>query len=162
MTALTFDIRGNLTPYQPIEVTVALFRETFVESFEATSTRHGLWRGFEKFVADFREQISESFQLWVDGSFVTIRRNPKDIDLVILLDADIYLNHQNRLDQHFLSAQGKKSYGVDAYLIKLYPVGEKENVFTRSDTAYWRDWFGRTRRNRAKKRYPKGFIQLNF
>jgi len=163
MSELRFDIRGNLTPYELVEIPIEVFRETFVESFGADSTRHGLWTNFERYLSDFWEQIGElPFQIWVNGSFARVRHNPKDIDIVIFLNFEVAIRNEKTLREQFVSQVSEERYGVDAYLLRVFPENHADYFKTVSDMAYWREWFGMTRRNRSKKRFPKGFIQLTF
>ncbi|WP_394343505.1 DUF6932 family protein [Flavobacterium ustbae] len=52
-------------------------------------------------------------------------------------------------------------YGVDAYIIEVYPQGHKHNIRFLSDKAYWLDRFTKTRRIRGNK-LSKGFLEINF
>ncbi len=163
MPELRFDIRGNLTPYELVEVPYSVFRETFVDTFDEDSTRHGLWSSFERYLVDFRQQIGElPTQIWVNGSFTTIRQNPQDLDLVVFLNFEMALAYESILRQQFVGIAGEKRYGVDAYLLRIYPQNHSESFRTVSDLAYWRDWFGTTRKGRSGKRFAKGFVQLTF
>lgn len=96
------------------------------------------------------------------GSFTKVRSNPKDMDVVIFLNFEVALKHEKTLWEQFVGQVSEERYGVDAYLLRVYPENHAEYFKTVSDMAYWRDWFGMTRKNRSKKRFPKGFIQLTF
>jgi len=55
-----------------------------------------------------------------------------------------------------------KKYKIDAYLVRIYPKDHKDHIKTVSDLLYWEHWFGHTKKNRVKKRFQKGFIELTF
>ena len=44
---LNFDIRGNLKPYERIELSYEEFREFFVDSFEKDSTRYQIFEHYQ-------------------------------------------------------------------------------------------------------------------
>ena len=54
----------------------------------------------------------------------------------------------------------KESQFVKA--VKYYPAGHKKEKITEFDLVYWRNWFSETKKNRARKKFPKGFIELKF
>lgn len=64
------------------------------------------------------------------------------------------------LQESFVSKNARSKYKVDAYIIPSYPMQHKRYMFTQADLAYWRNLFGKTRMNRAKKQFEKGIIQL--
>ena len=163
MSELRFDIRGNLTPYELVEVPVAVFRETFVDSFEENSTRHGLWANFERYLAELRAQVGEPVRVWVNGSFITIRHDPDDMDIVVFLALKFYEKHEALIETRFRFPGSKLFYpGIDAYDVKIFPEEHPKHFFSRSDWAYWYDWFSKSRSNRFEKGYKKGFVQLKF
>jgi hypothetical protein len=50
-------------------------------------------------------------------------------------------------------------YGVDAYIVEVYPEDHPDNFRYVSDRAYWYDRFTKTRRIRGN-RLAKGFIEI--
>ncbi len=78
---LNFDIRGNLKPYEIIEISLDMLKATFVDSFDKDSTRHELFSNYEAYMADLDKLITKDFYQWIDGSFISNKKNPKDIDI---------------------------------------------------------------------------------
>lgn len=78
-----------------------------------------------------------------------------------LISHQLVDKHETDLKQ-FLGKAGKENYGIDGYIIRIYPVGHPKHVITQSDLVYWEDWFSKSRLNRRKRRFPKGFIELEF
>ena len=103
-----------------------------------------------------------NFRQWVNGSFVTKKFNPRDIDIVTFIPFEVYGKLKKEIEAKFTMKEAEKHYGVDAYTIRVYPADHKYYSATESDMAYWRQQFSKTKFNRAKKHYPKGFIELNF
>lgn len=159
---LVFDIRGNLLPHRKNVLTLNEFKEIFVNSFDEDSSRHEIFENYTRYIEAFRAEITPNFKHWINGSFVTNRINPKDIDLVNLIDFEIAKEKYEFIKEKYINQQSLKTYKIDAYLVKIYPETHKEYIKTHSDLLYWEHWFGNTPKNRVKKRFPKGFIEISF
>jgi len=61
-----------------------------------------------------------------------------------------------------MNKKALKNYKIDAYIVRIYPKEHKDYSKTVSDLLYWEHWFGNSKKNRAKKRFPKGFVELSF
>lgn len=159
---LSFDIRGNLKPYEKMQIPPDEFREVFVTSFEVDSSRHQIFENYRKYTEAFKNQIKSEFTQWIDGSFVTNKKNPKDIDLVTLIDYQLYEKHEIVIKQDFIKEAVPKKYQIDAYLVVLYPEDHKFYSRTRSDLLYWEHWFTKSKLSKNKKRHPKGFVEIIY
>ncbi len=160
--SLIFDDNGFLTPNNAILTTLDVFENIFVSKFLVSSTRKAIFENYKRYVADFQKDILPNFKQWINGSFVTKKLNPNDIDLVTFIPFDAYDKKRKELEARFIMGGALKSYGVDAYAIKVYPQGHELHFVTLHDIAEWRETFSKTKFNRARKRYPKGFLELNF
>ena len=159
---LSFDIRGNLRPYSIIELSLSEFAEHFVNSFEPNTTRRGLFENYQRYVSELSEFLKYGYFQWVDGSFITTKRNPKDIDFVSFIDHRDYDRSKRILENRFSSRTVRETYQVDAYIAPRYPKGHSKYVIYHSDSLYWRNLFGKTRVDRVKRQFEKGIVQLNF
>ena len=122
---LNFDIRGNLKPYEVIETSMENFQKTFVNSFEEESTRLELFKNYNQYMSDLSHLLTKDFSQWIDGSFVSNRQNPKDIDLVTIIAYNDYEQNKVILEKEFASFAGRKKYKVDAYIVANYPENHK-------------------------------------
>ncbi len=157
-----FDEKGNVTPYEIIELHENEFYKVFVERYVEDSIRHKLYQNFQTYLTTLRQFVNHEFSIWVDGSFVSKKENPNDIDLVSIIDYRDYDLNKSIFDKNFVPSKVRQSFGVDAYILQRFPKDHEKYIFTESDLLYWRNLFGKTRLNRAKKQFPKGIIQLNF
>jgi hypothetical protein len=151
---LFFDIRGNLTPYTLIPTDWATFEGTFGWN----QHRRALINDLKSLI----EQISLlpilSFDLWIDGSFVTQKAIPNDLDLVLLLPVKEHRKFEKELRQ--LRDQFER---LDAYLVRKIAEGEREYFLYASDRAEWVFQFSTTRPDkRTLRKYPKGFIEISW
>lgn len=158
----TFDIRGSLVPYERITVNLEEFEEVFVNSFDPDSTRYELFQNYKNYLSDFQNEVTEDFVQWVNGSFVTNKPNPGDIDFVNLIPTDIYQSKEAIIDQKFKLRGGKTIYKVDAYTMEIFEEGHPKNWNYQADRIYWDNWFSFTKKNRAKKKFQKGYLEIRF
>lgn len=159
---LTFDQRGNLFPYKNIKLDLDAFRFLFVEKFSENEHRKKIFENYLKFVDDFSKQISSNFIQWIDGSFVSSKDYPNDIDFVTFISNEVFQANEQLIQENFRLNGAKQKYEVDAYTIRQYPKDHKRYMLYQSDRLYWFNLFTQTKKNRAKKKYPKGFIEIEF
>lgn len=76
--------------------------------------------------------------VWLDGSFMTEKPEPSDIDLVAFPSwaATLPVDVQGRVVALFDQAAVKAQYSLDVYLVNP---GQANTV---QMTSYWRGWFG--------------------
>uniref|UniRef100_UPI00313E80AD DUF6932 family protein n=1 Tax=Dyadobacter sp. OTU695 TaxID=3043860 RepID=UPI00313E80AD len=104
--------------------------------------------------------ISTGFHQWIDGSFVTRKLNPRDIDVVTFVDASIYYANEPDVDilRNILRAYRRDhKTAVDEYFVKRYPETDEKYVFYHMDQLQWHNQFSTSRARKSK-----GFAQLNF
>ncbi len=157
-----FDERGYLTPYDKVEMSIDNFENNFVHNFASSSTRTAILHSYREYLFDFQRLITPDFTQWVDGSFVTTKLNPNDIDFVTFIDAAIFGEKESLIINQFIFPNARNVYGVDAYGVRIYPINHPFHNIGISDTLYWREWFGQTRPNRVNKKFQKGFVQIKF
>ena len=160
---IEFDLRGHIKAYQKITLSFEEFENIFVNDFLHSDTRKAIFEKYKVFLQDFKKEVlSEGFTHWINGSFVTRKNNPNDIDFVSLLDFEIHAAKLKEIDLHFRLAGAKAKYGVDAYSVPVFSKEHKSYDNTQSELAYWTHWFSSSKKNRNKQKFPKGFIEINF
>jgi hypothetical protein len=159
---IQFDERGSLMPYEKVNMSLEVFEYNFIHRFENSSTRKAIFEDYEHYLADFQRLVTPNFTQWIDGSFVTKKLNPADIDFVTFIDAAIFEEKERLIVNQFIYPNAPKIYNVDAYGVRVYPVNHPFHNIGISDTLYWQEWFGQTRPNRDKRKFKKGFVQIKF
>lgn len=159
---IKFDEFGNLFPAQKTILNLDLLKQLFVDELQESQTRSSIFEGFQKFLTNLSNFINISFDIWIDGSFVTKKLNPNDIDVVLIVDAEILEQKGQEIESLFKSIEAKQMYKVDAYTIAKYEESNPKFPLFQIEKAYWSNWFGYTRRNRQGKRFSKGFIEINI
>ena len=157
---LTFNHSGLLVPDNKIKATVQELENEFVSNIP-TVKRKEIFDAFIRYNEDFKKVcgLLELHQ-WINGSFVTKKTNPGDIDLVTFIAYDIIQKLGSRLD-NFKYPNSEIIYGVDAYIVEVYPESHSDRFRYISDKTYWMDRFTKTRRIRGN-RLSKGFLEIKF
>lgn len=152
-------VDGMLPPGR-LRVTVDELREHFVDAFPDSSTRGLLFHRW----LQYREVLVGLVPLksqWIDGSFVTSKRDPGDIDLVNVFDGP-ELDQVPPERRAIASMMLKGSYtraiwGVDAYVFAIYPDGDQRQAAALSARGYWDWWLGRVR---GDENVVKGYLEV--
>ncbi len=161
MTELHFDSNDNLTPYSKITTDLATFEKVFVADFENSTTRKILFDNYLRYLEAFSKKITPNFTQWINGSFVTLKENPKDIDFVTFISAELYRKNINIID-NFLSFSLEKQK-LDAYILEIFPrEHERYLSYTIMNLEKWDSRFSYSKENESKIIFPKGYIEINY
>jgi hypothetical protein len=157
-----YDIRGNLTPNEIIPMEWDNFVQHFVVEKPNSATRQQLLSNFVAFIEQLQGTISPNFKIWIDGSFISTKINPRDIDAVFLLPYDIVERKKSVLEHQVFIKEFKFSKGLDLYYFADYPENHKRNFLSHHFKIYWKDVYGHTRPDINKQQFGKGFIELTI
>jgi hypothetical protein len=158
---MEFDLIGHLVPYTVIQTKFEVFEKTLVYDFPTHSSRYEILEGYKQYLAKLKQIIGNSFFQWVDGSFVTDKLNPNDIDIVTFLDYQIFFRKENFLS-NLIAPESKLLFQVDAAFVPIFPENHRLRYATEWDMNFWKDFYGKTRPDTHQRQMSKGFIQLNF
>lgn len=151
---LEFDKNGNLYPYEAIESRINIVEETFVTGFKDSKTRFELFKAYLEFKENVQHLVETNFVQFVNGSFVTRKLNPNDIDIVCFIDFRIYEQKEKRFNELKVTY---KVLNIDCYFVKKYPEKHKYFIRYRTDMLYWNDLF-----TKSRKRQAKGYLKLKL
>lgn len=153
---MTFDERGNPTPYDIIQFTLAGVVSNFSGTSELNLYRNSLFTDYKRYHDDLRTALRTDFQQWLGGSFISKKAKPSDVDVANLIPYSDALNE--RLDElmpFFLIGGSNEGYRVDGHLIPMYTKTDPRSANTIERLAYFRHWFGHDRED-----HPKGIIEI--
>lgn len=153
---MEFDAYGNLTPYSLIKIDVDTFRQQFVEQFPFSTKRSWLFDVFLSYMNDVKQIVKTEVSVWVDGSFITRKPEPKDIDFVVFIDYQVYYQFEQAIEQ-IRQRRFLENSGIDGYFVIHYPEGHRRRNWFESDQIRWLHDFGTSLANRKK-----GIVQLSF
>ncbi len=159
---LKFDSKGHLKPYQPIQCDAQELKFYFVDAFNS-KTRAKNYAKYAKYSGDLKALLGGiKITQWINGSFVTKKINPIDMEFITFWNLDTIQRFAAKLGP-FRPENIWQPYGVDAYIVEVHPPHSAEFFrFTQSDKAYWQSQFDKTRRNRNGIRHRKGFLEVIY
>ena len=157
---LQFNSKGLLIPNTNIKSNITELEKEFVTSLDPHRTE--LFQKYIHYSDSLKSELSDIPLLqWIDGSFVTKKQVPEDVDLVTFIAAESVEAIGTRIDD-FKYPLSIEKYGVDAYIVKVYERKHKQYPLYIGDQMYWMDNFDKTRRNRNGIKLPKGFLEINY
>ncbi|MEN0050059.1 MAG: hypothetical protein AAF806_23550 [Bacteroidota bacterium] len=159
---MDFDRRGFIQPPQRHIFDLNELESEFVTAFPNSNTRAILFGGYKEYTEDFKTKIAEEFIQWIGGSFTTKKENPRDIDLVTLVDFEVYEAKKELIDKEFRFKTALERYGVDGYAVPIYPEDHSKYILTKGPLIYWDQQFSKSRPNRAKKTFKRGYVEIIF
>ena len=123
-----------------------------VDGFSLSSTRSQIMSNLRTLLARLSDEnvIGEA---WVNGSFLTEKVDPEDVDVVFRFPASEYddgsrtkrsaINWSVERDRH-------PDLRCDAYPLPEYPVGDPLQATSEQSRNYWQRWFGTDRSGEPK------------
>ncbi|MEL6667923.1 MAG: hypothetical protein AAFP08_03070 [Bacteroidota bacterium] len=159
---LLFDINGYLKPGAPLGLAFSEIERSFVTPYSNSETRVGLFEAFREYNLDLLEILGPTDVLqWIDGSFISRKQNPGDLDMVSFIDSVSVDQHENQLK--LLREKWKKhSFSIDSYFVKQYNKSHRYYPRTVSDKLYWNQLFSSIRIGGATKLNKKGFVEFKL
>ncbi len=140
-----FDEHGNL-PHGIYEILDQEFKEFFVENFGDSSTRGPIYEKYCSYMSMIKP-LAPCYCRWLDGSYVTNKLNPGDIDILLHIDFEAEPQLDERLFDH---AFAKENFSCHAFVHPIYPESDVRHRQTLENRAYWLKWFTLDRSNRSK------------
>lgn len=127
------------------DMTLSEMESRCVGSFSDSARREQVFGRFKAFLS-FLYSVPLSLEIWVDGSFTTVKHSPNDVDIVIFYNVDEVnqLADKEKATLQYLFADQKATrlrFLTDAYFVP------RTDERLRS---YWRGWYGFTRHEAAK------------
>ena len=155
----------RVLPFDIYECDEAELQARFVDYFPHSSSRKPIYQGFLKLRKEAATNGIQATQ-WVDGSYLSSKIDPDDIDVVTFIDRDeLNALPQDRRDfvERLLNGgdDTKPDYKSHTFLLSscssshpYYPVFEAFRL-------YWLDLWGHTYEDKnTGKKEPKGFLEM--
>lgn len=156
MEILNFDEKGLLNPYEIIQSDLQIVKQTFVENIDTSRTRKPLFQNYLQYLNAIKNVIPNNFHQWIDGSFVTQKQNPNDIDIVTFINYQDFEKNIKDFDAlRRLRFDNKK--GIDGYFVPVFPENHRKNAIFKMEQKEWMFQFSNDRNGNNK-----GIIELNF
>jgi len=122
--------------YQPLltegfkEIAIWQLDSIFLDPFIENEQRKYLIGRFNAFISEFTT-LGLDAELWIDGSFTTIKPEPQDIDVLFLIDKNIVdeldIRKANLFAKLLMNREEIKArYQLDVYFIDINDFQEKE------------------------------------
>ena len=142
------------------EKTLKELRALCVDPFNGrSSTRTLIMQGLETVVTELLDAKIEA-KIWVDGSFVSQKINPGDVDILVELRGEFYditTSEQRKILDAYDANDYKESLKVDSRSFKFYD--DQHSVWYRG---FWLTFFGFYRIDGPNSHDTKGMALLTL
>jgi hypothetical protein len=129
-----------------------------VDLFPLSTTRPEIMNGLRQFVKrmDDARIVGE---LWLDGSFLTEKIDPKDVDVLLRVDGALYNSGTTEQRQaiDWVIANQKATLKCDSYALMEYAVGDSLHTEGQWWYSYWHRQWGFSRETD-----PKGIVVISL
>jgi hypothetical protein len=127
--------------------------EEFVNPFPESETRATL---LEDFALLFRSLHKAGIvgQIWLDGSFLTTKPNPGDIDFILVIET-VFFDSSSASQQALIESFSDDDTICDTNVLYVFPPEQSDNI---SQTDYWKSRFGSS----ADGTVLKGIVTLEI
>lgn len=161
MGALTLQPDG-LLPSGIHPLTPEELRELFVENTGDRATRDRIYRRWHRHRASLASMVTVTHQ-WIDGSYVTDKAKPGDIDVVNFVTAESYdglaPSLRDIVDSLTAGPDTRNQWGVDSYVVFTYPDGHPLETANGTQIDYWHTFWSSVR---GRDDIDKGFVEVTL
>ena len=153
---MKFNAEGYLDPGFH-DMTLDLIEEHLVKAFPTSNTRPVIIDGYKRHRVEL-QATKIGFEQFINGSFVSTKNDPGDIDLVCFADSDaidqLIPQEQASLRALFAGPNTRATHCCDAYFTPTVPETDSRFHKIRKSRKYWMGEFGYDRLDR-----PKGIVR---
>lgn len=141
------------------ETTPNEVEQRLVQVFPGSLTRADLFRDWRKRRGDLAALASTQME-WVDGSFVSLKQDPADVDVVTFVDGTVLdamdlAERQRYLDLFTSRMRTKLATGCDSFLVVIRPPGHAEHATYVAYSNYWHNVWSHDRSG-----VEKGYLDI--
>jgi uncharacterized protein DUF6932 len=156
--ALDFPTGSDTLPAGRHVASVAEIEAALVDGFPRSRGRRPLFESWLGVREGIRRIVAVETE-WIDGSYVTKKEEPADLDLVTHIEGDALdaLDSAGRAMLAGLVANklSQLLHGCDSYICPVYPAGHPQHALYQQAFQYWDKWFGQDRNG-----HPKGYVEV--
>lgn len=132
-------------------LTIGQLEEICVSKFNGSQTRERILNGLKAVIQKMNDAGIVA-DVWINGSFTTLKENPVDVDIAVKIDHTYLENGTPEQVETLKWIEGnlKESHMCDSYLVHLFPKEDPRSVLNDYNLAMWIKQFGFSRGNEYK------------
>ena len=127
-------------------MTLGELKELCVAQFHSSATRQKIFDTLTKLIEKL-SKLNIAGDLWIDGSFLTRKTNPADVDIVLAINNEAYddANEEQQKAIDGLDSNDWSGGTCDSYVLVVYDASNDLYWFGEFMRAYWIRQFGFSR-----------------
>ncbi len=131
-------------------MTMDELRKRCVDDFPKSSRRGMIMDGLERMIAKLISIGLDDCDLWIDGSFLTIKEEPDDVDFVLLTPSKFFnqgtdeqVEFLDQLEDTHKKLSIRQQYHCDSHAFAIYPKTSSNYVLDLALRRLWQNNFGK-------------------
>jgi hypothetical protein len=135
-------------------MSLADLKQLCVTEFPLSKRREQIVSSLESMLAEL-SGIAIKGQVWINGSFLTKKIDPNDVDLVVVLqEQDFQVAWTNPIGKDVLERVARQQFTnpvkCDSYITLEFPLGSPQHTVGQKQRDYWLKTFGQSRSGEKK------------
>jgi len=123
---LEFNSKGLLVPSINLSTSVLEMKSVFVDAIDSKN-RPIIFEKYIQYSIALKGLLDGvNYFQWINGSFVTLEKNPRDIDLVSFIDFKLVEKKEKELE--IFNTLSKQDPMLDVYIVPIYPEGHPASM----------------------------------
>lgn len=124
------------------EMSMVDLRQLCVERFPTSQARAPLFAALEQLARDLAAAVG-CCELWIDGSFVTDKGEPDDIDLHVKIEQEVFFQLPDHVQDQLTALIDQKNYHpkLHTFLLVVYERGHYHFPLTSEADRDWSQWW---------------------
>jgi len=130
-----------------------------VDRFPLSASRGLVMAGLSTVLARLK-QVGLNAEVWIDGSFLTEKIDPEDVDIAIRLSGTDWEGATEQISEVVdwaVSDDVCRSHRVDGYVWADWPADHPQHELGKQMRSYWTKWYGASRSEQ-----PKGIVVISL
>ncbi len=146
------------------KIDINTFIEKFVDSYPNSNTREKIFAGYCDY-CKFLSSFNFVKRQWINGSYITKKIDPNDIDIVFFVDSRAFNSNESLIsyiktletDYDYVCTK----YSCDTHFVTEYPEDDIRYLMYKESAAYWSD-VKKGVYSTDKYGVAKGMVELEF
>jgi len=133
---MTFDENGYLIPHELTPSDLATIEAVFVAPFITSLTRRKVFDAFTSYLTELKSAPNAPLEVWVNGSFISLKHDPNDVDFVIFISKQVAIVSSDIIYQ-FRQRRFSRESLTDGYFVETVPLSHPDYNLYQYDRQDW-------------------------
>ena len=156
MAKFNLDKNNFLTPYEVIKCTEIEFQNFFIDHLLSLDNQRELrWNEYCNFISFIKKhRIKNGFRIWIYGSLVGNYKIPNDVDVVLFLNQQDYVEMERIGFNKYIQTFAKTIFNIHCDHVFPIPIDEESELQLKDNFS--------SKQILVREGKPKGAIEIDY